>query len=406
MRLSTIFAVLFLLTVGCSEEFQGRPPVTADLHYPISVAVDEARGLLYIVNSNFDLAYRAGSVVSVDMDTNRFVEGHVAVGSFPGEFALVSGEGGLGMYGYLAVRGDNSLTWFEVADGSGDKAVSFLCNDDGDADDTDCSGDHVLTEGDYVDPETGDVDEIDLGSDPFGVAHLPGTDGEPDRIVVGAMRGGELTLFDVGEGGRPVLADQQVLLSGLHTVAADPATGIVYVSNKGYPFLYRFEVEWDGERSTLTQLSSVQLPAPYSSAQYARGLAFAGGGQFVLVAYRNPVGILVVHGADAAPEEAQNPVGFIPLDSQPGNVRVFPSGPGGSEMAYVPCFGTNKLWVIDVDSWLPSAIIEVGQGPYDVSAVMGEKMRGYVTNFLDHSVSVLDLDPASPYYHTRIAEIH
>ncbi len=97
----------------------------------------------------------------------------------------------------------------------------------------------------------------------------------------------------------------------------------------------------------------------------------------------------------------------MPLGSRPGNLQVLPSGPGGGDVAYVPCYGDDTLWAVDVETLLPLAIIPVGAGPYDVTAGYSDGLkRAYVTNFLDHTVSVVDIDPTSPYYHTQIAEIH
>jgi YVTN family beta-propeller protein len=99
---------------------------------------------------------------------------------------------------------------------------------------------------------------------------------------------------------------------------------------------------------------------------------------------------------------------MIPLGSKPANVRVFKSGLGGKEMAYLMGYGDDRVWVVDLDTLQPVAEIPVGAGPYDMTAALGEgsARRGYVSCFLGHRVAVIDLDPASPYYHTRIAEIH
>jgi len=405
---------LLLAAVGCAEEFQGRPPVRDSLHYPIAMAIDQKHGLLYVANSNFDLAHRAASVVTVNLKTNQYEEPFVAMGSFPGDFVLVDSKTAGGLFGYLTVRADNSLTWFAVKDGEGEEGagdsppVTLVCNSSGTGTDADCSGNHVVTDGEVVsEDDDSEPYDVDLGSDPYGVAFVPGSGEQPDHLAVGAMRSGDLTLLEITDVGEPVIVDQRKLLGGLHTIAVDPAQNVIYASNKSYPYLYRFGIEWDGELSTLDQLTSVKLPAPYSSAYFARGLAFANGGKYVLVAYRNPVSLLVVHGADETLEESQNTVHVVPLGSKPGNVRVFASGPGGKELAYVPCYGANTVWVVDLGALQPIAEIEVGEGPYDMVAILSQEMkRGYVSNFLDHSVSVIDLDPDSPYYHTRIAEIH
>lgn len=398
-----VLAVLGLvLLLGCAEEFQGRPPLTDGLHYPMTTAVDPTNGRLYVVNSNFDLAYQAASIVSFDLATHRLTEGSVSFGAFPGSFLLVDSVLADARFGFLAVRGDNSLTWFKV-DESGDGPV-FVCSDDADDPGT-CSGSHVLTESELLTQSDGDP--LGVGSDPFGLGFLPGHDSRPDRLLMAAMKGGELSLLELSQDGVPALIDQVYLAGGLHSVAIDPATEVAYLTNKQYPLLYRYSVGETDDGGQLTKRASVTLPAPFSSVQYGRGLTFAKGGQRILVTYRTPASLLFVDGADVDPALDQVVVTSVPVGSKPGNVVVVPSGLTGGEIAYVPCYADDTLWAIDVATATPVAVIPVGSGPYDVSAVFtAEYRRAYITNFLGHTVSVVDIDPSSPFYHTHIAEVH
>ncbi len=397
-----VLAVLGLvLLLGCAEEFQGRPPLTDGLHYPMTTAVDQANSRLYVVNSNFDLAYQAASIVSFDLETHRLVEGSVSFGAFPGAFLLVDSILADARFGFLAVRGDNSLTWFKV-DETGD-TPTFVCSDDADAPSA-CSGSHVMTESAVLTQSDGDP--LGVGSDPFGLGFLPGSESRPDRLLLAAMKGGELSLLELTDEGAPALVDQVYLAGGLHSIAIDPATEVAYLTNKQYPLLYRYSVEETDDGGQLKKRTSVTLPAPFSSVQYGRGLTFAGGGQRVLVTYRTPAALLFVDGADVSPVMDQVVVTSVPVGSKPGNVVVVPSGLSGGEIAYVPCYGDDTLWAIDVATATPVAVIPVGSGPYDVATVFTDDYkRAYVTNFLGHTVSVVDIDPGSPFYHTHIAEV-
>ncbi len=399
-------AALVLSLLGCAEELRGRPPLDDGLYYPIAGAVDQANGLLYVVNSNFDLAYRDASLVAVDLNTHKFVPGFASFGSFPADFLLVPSKDGKKSTGYLAVRGDNSLTWFTSSpEGDG---VTLECSDDGKG--SGCSGDHVITdtvlpaEDDAADSED---EEVTLGSDPFALALIPAHDEMPARLFLAASKSGTLSLFDLEDDGKPVLSAQSGMVAGAHTAALDPATGLIYVTNRLYPYLYRFEVVESDSGPKLQSLDPVPLPSPYAaSGQYGRGMAFSGDGRYLLLAYRAPAGIAVV---DALPEEsdwAPSLVDFVPVGPKPGQVRLFPTGPGGKELAYVVCYGDDSVWVVDPEALLVVDRFEVGAGPYDMVVHLSDKPRGYVVNFLDNSVSVVDLDPVSPWYHQTVAEIH
>jgi len=367
----------------------------------MSMAVDQTRNRLLVVNSNFDLAFRAASVVVVDTATHHFASGFAAVGSFPGDLVVAEPGGSGSMAGYVTVRGNNSLTWFTMTSKSGE--LSFECGADGASG---CDEEFVVVEGELPSDE-GDPVETALGSDPFGLGFFPPEGSHPGLLLVAAMKTGTLNLMTVADDGAPTLVGQEVLSSGLHSLVTNPQRGTIYMTTKSYPQLYRFVVEWDEDSPELNRLANVILPAPYTTGDYGRGLALAQAGDTILVSYRNPSGILVVKDADEMPEHSQGVVRFVVLGSRPGQVRVFPTGPGGLELAYVVCYGDDAVWVVDPVSYQVVDKFSVGAGPYDMVFMSGDDFRrGYISNFLDHTISVVDLDPASPYYHQQIAEIH
>ena len=213
--------------------------------------------------------------------------------------------------------------------------------------------------------------------------------------------------FTIDETGLPTLFDQMSVASGLHSVAADTFSRSFYVSNKSYPLLHRFGIRMDSGKPSLRKLDSVSLPSPFATSAFGRGLAVADNGRKLVVSYRTPSALMVVEGADATSDLSQSANHVIAIGSKPGNLRIAPSGPNGQELAYVPCYGEDRMWVVDLESYVPVAIIETGAGPYDVAVAFTDVVkRAYVSNFLAHTISVVDIDPASPFYHTSIAEIH
>lgn len=399
--LTAISAASLLLGAGCAEEYRGREPLASGLHYPLGMAVDSANGRLYVVNSNFDLAYRQASVVSISLDSHEFDAPHAFLESFPGEFLFLTNGAG-NQLGYLAVRGDNSVTWFRVGSGG-----TLDCGNLGKSDPAVCVDKHVVVKGPAPEGYDADVEELDVGSDPYGLAWIPGRDGESDRLVSAAMRDGTLTLMDLADDGTPTPVHSVTVTGGLHSVAVDPTSRQIYVTTKTYPVVYRYEVRYVKNLPQLTLAGATTIPSPYSTNDYGRGLAITPDGRYALVATRTPPALVVLDATDSPLPESQRAVKTIPLNGKPGQIRIFNSGPGGLPVAYVLGFTDDTIWAFDTDTFQPRASFRTGAGPYDMAAgLSGGKMQGYVSNFLDHTISIIDLDPASKTYHTVIGEIH
>lgn len=398
--LTAIGAATMLLGAGCAEEYRGREPLSSGLHYPLGMAVDSENGRLYVVNSNFDLAYRQASVVSISLDTHTFDAPHAFLESFPGEFLFLTNSAGTKL-GYLAVRGDNSVTWFKVASGG-----TLDCGNLGKSDPAVCVDDHVVVSTPAPDGYDPDVEELDVGSDPYGLAWIPGRQGEPDRLVSAAMRDGTLTLMDLADDGTPAPVHSVTVTGGLHSVAVDPVSRQIYVTTKTYPVVYRYEVQYVKNLPQLTLAGATTIPSPFSTNDFGRGLAITPDGRYALVATRTPPALVVLDATDSPLPESQRAVKVIPLDGKPGQIRIFNSGPDGAPMAYVLGFTDDRVWAFDTKTFQPRASFRTGAGPYDMAASLdADKKVGYVSNFLDHTISIVDLDPNSDTYHTVIGEI-
>lgn len=405
IQLFSYALLAWLVLPGCAEEFHGRPPLEGELRFPLGLAVDEANEVLYVVNSNFDLAYESASVLAVDLETHEFLDTSVAVDSFPGDLLIHSRDDGKPGYGYVAVRGDNSVSWFQINPASG--SVELTCGLDS-RNPGHCEGTHVVTKG--LIPSADDelvLEESSIGSDPFALAWIPGNEGEKNFLVVGAMNSGRLSLMEIQDDGTPVLVGQTDLLSGLHSIAVEPDSRVLYVTNKSYPVVHRLEVVRNGSGPSLDIIDALTLPAPFTTSDFARGIAFAENGNKVLVSYRTPSSVIVLDGSAERGTFANSSLKVIPIGGKPGQVRVFPTGPDGQDLAYIPCFNDDVVWVVDPAELLPVDRIKVGFGPYEMAAITNDKYKkGFVSNFLQDTVSVIDLDPSSPYYHQEIAEIH
>lgn len=158
-----IAAVLSLSLGGCPENAGVSPPLNA-LFYPVAAVASSNGAWLYVVNSNFDLRYNGGTVLTVDLNALRAAAslGRLGVGCtadttadgvqvaqrcdigrfvVPGSTRRINPfavDAAIARYAdrerlYVAVRGDGSVTWFDLdAQGGlncGAGGVGSFCDD-------------------------------------------------------------------------------------------------------------------------------------------------------------------------------------------------------------------------------------------------------------------------------------
>ena len=180
---------------GCTADFKGPAPPMRSLDEPVAVAALPDMCHVLVANGNFDLSHRSGSVVPVDVASRSVIADRgVEIGAFAGQIRVHPN----GRYGYVSVRGDDSITWFEiVTDGD---APSLDCDADADGR---CSDAHRLT----VDKEPGSdrlLTEplgLELACPRDGTGCLPGS--RVSGLVTTWMRSGEVAYHPVGADGKP-----------------------------------------------------------------------------------------------------------------------------------------------------------------------------------------------------------
>jgi DNA-binding beta-propeller fold protein YncE len=74
--------------------------------------------------------------------------------------------------------------------------------------------------------------------------------------------------------------------------------------------------------------------------------------------------------------------------------RVALADEGRGERAYVTCFRDGQVWVIDPAAGAIEAIVNVGRGPHALGVAADRRLL-LVANFLEDTVSVIDLAPGS-----------
>jgi len=88
---------------------------------------------------------------------------------------------------------------------------------------------------------------------------------------------------------------------------------------------------------------------------------------------------------------------------QASTLAVMDSGDG--DRAYISCFQDGQLYIVDPRGLSTvEDIVLVGRGPYSVVASPQHK-KVYVTNFLEDTVAVVDVNPTSPRYNRVVLRI-
>jgi DNA-binding beta-propeller fold protein YncE len=382
-------AVVAALALGGCDEFVGIEPPQDGLFFPTGIAVHPTGRYVYVVNSNFDVAFsaeRGGTVAVVDADTLRIVpEATVRIGSFGGQAVLSSDARFL----YVAVRGDDSVVRLEVSEDGG----RLSCN--GGLDGLPCRFEELDRDPYALVVETYEP-ELEVG----GRTRI-------DLLTVTHLRTNAVTSLSFRDENpataRRVQAD---LTSGGSALAIHPRTGDYYVSARfeSRVRIIRPVLGREGEVVGIFSLGSIALNNPTGSYD-ARDIAFSASGDRAYVAARNPHAVLVL---DTSPNDngtgARNAwIAAVDLD-EPPEALVVVSEPAG-EMVYVLELGAETVTVVDARNALVLGRFRVGEDPAAMAVDLERHRRMYVTLFGEGALGVVDLDPESRRYRTTVAKV-
>ena len=85
-------------------------------------------------------------------------------------------------------------------------------------------------------------------------------------------------------------------------------------------------------------------------------------------------------------------LGGIEICREASNLVVGDAGRG--DRLFVACFQDGQVWVIDPNGFVVDAITEVGRGPHALVVSPTHQLL-FVTNFLEDTIAVVDLEPGS-----------
>lgn len=429
--------VIGMLT-GCPANGDDLQPPRDELVYPTGLAVSPDGARMFAVNANSDLRWSSGSVVVFDLDAvndlvTRWVglpladrgcqsqdgplagepcdcdpetptilacdqsrvtdsDAGVRIGNFATDVAVQDlGEGDLRLF--VPVRGDPSVTWIDYRGGElacdGTSEGYPLCDEE-----------RILT-------FAGDTDR-DLIEEPFEVY----VDSASEVAVVTHLQRSAVSLVATPRDGTPALVDavtdlfDNLILSN-GTVILGAALGAAGRRVEGSDSALYYITSRTEDR---VQMLAVAPPRGAAPAQLvpagfffldsvqpsddSRGIAFNADGTRAYLVNRNPP-MLHVLDTSTTPTglPANQVIASVDLCRDPANLAV--TDPGEGTRVYVACFPEGQVWAIDPEAAVVETILPVGGGPNAV-AVDEQRKRLYVASFLDHSLTVVDLDPASP----------
>jgi hypothetical protein len=287
------------------------------------------------------------------------------------------------------VRGDPSITW---VDWTGN---AFSCEDDGGAF-SQCDDRHRLT-------TILDDDDAPIAEEPF----LAFADPVGEFALVSHLTSGVITLIDSPRAGTPLVADaigglfqaKSAFLPGSSGIAGrNPgADDLVYVGSHTDDRVQMFTVERPADGTPyLVQSNFFLLNAVGNNnggSGDTRSLSFAAGGDRLLLVNRLPPTLQIYDTSlDLETGMPRNTLtGSYDVCRESSGMAVGDGGNG--ELALVSCFRDGTVYIIDAQGRRPTdAVVTVGRGPYDV-AISPMRQKAYVTNFLEDTVGVIELDP-------------
>lgn len=448
-RLRSVAPVLALAAaVGCYRSGDGSDPDDAHPYFPVGLAVSDSGKWLFVANSNFDLRYNAGTVQALDLagiasaaracgekvaadpnaachegvDAATHSKASVRIGAFAADLrqtarydaagAAVPGAGRL----LLPVRGDASLTAIDFDESAA--GLTLRCAGTTATTGTRCAaGWRIGT--DAAKSDRG----LTLEGEPFGLA-LPertaATSAELTRVgglaAVVHQSSGNVSLFvDVARDGTPPPGKLAYILSGLSA----GGTGIAALDAPGgYPrFLVTSRTQSnvlvvqyfpDTEqyaRSAMVVTETVPI-SPQATGFDTRGVVVdpppAGSARptRVFLTNRTPAA-LVVGEVEAATKKL---VFFENVPLPVGPSRIVRASIDGKTTLLIASFDAQTLVVYDPDARRVTNVLHTHRGPYAMAVDPVTKL-GFVCNFTDSTIQVVELDPSKPAWQRIIYSV-
>ncbi|HEY4179751.1 MAG TPA: hypothetical protein VGM90_23075 [Kofleriaceae bacterium] len=424
-----------VLGAGCTADSSKVRPIEDELFYPTGMAVAPDDSVAFVANANSELRYDSGAVMVLDLalvdsvisdwvknkalpdgdddgdgeadcaqdpdrsetlicDESRFFEERagVRIGNFATDIGIQDrGNGALRLF--VPTRGDPSIAW---ADWDGSR---LACSSNSDPDAL-CDDNHRLS---YLNNDSG---QSSIPEEPFNVY----ADSKGEFAMVTHLTSGAVTLINSPKDSQDVgvtdvltgifAADGNGLRGATGVTGSPSGNGIVYVGSRTEDRIQTFTVGHPANGASPFLLPGEWffldgVGANTGGSSDTRGMTFSPSGERMYLVNRRPPSLQVYdESLTATGAPANNAIGATDICRQASTVAI--SGVGADERAYITCFQDGQLYVVNPRSGVyVEDIILVGRGPYSV-ATARSRNKLFVTNFLEDTIAVIDIDPASP----------
>lgn len=407
------FFIAALLASACSFNNPGQAPPRGKIYFPTAVAI--AADHLLVANSNFDIRYNAGSLQAYDLavlseqvdacladpsaagcdcgayrpcelpDTESLLaeRGEVLIGSYASQIAFSPRRSRI----YVPTRSNGGLTFIDFVDGVLD------CGQAGRR----CSAGHIAG----VEPNG---QQLAMPNHPssiaVGEAAPLGLSGGGDFVLVGDENGsvslftdseetGELTLEHVRSGSAEVTS---IATAGAYAYVATDSF-LLRNSSSGVRVLGFADLFGEAFRGSYVR-EDLTLSG-FAGPPRVRSIAFLPGSttEFVAATTSSPNALVRVDSA----AERQRPSevlteSVVSLGVGPSKVQVGTVGTDPRVFAFVSCFDSREVMVVDVNLGRLVSVIQGATGPFSL-ALDTPRARLYVGDFRSSTVRIVDLAP-------------
>jgi len=415
-------SLLVLLGTGCLDN-PGIAPPEREFNFPVTGRLWPAAAPthLLVANSNFDLRYNGGTLATwslapleacLNACNDRGISGEdcflregpqvgsdevacpglfhseVVIDSFAADVALSPMEDRV----YVPVRSASGIFRVELAaDGTLSCGGGRRCDD--------------AHEG--VNDTEARRRELSFPADPVGIYVGSTTDdlglpsGTGDYILL-SHREGATSLLSAPGDAQPTLIDVHAgFAPNLAAIARDPVSGLMWIPSASRPALDRAGIALNNPAALtdgfVYDAGSLQLRGVDTGAAGfadARQVVFdPRGRRAAYVLARRPRALFVVQpdeGLDSLELVAQVNLGEGPSRLTVQEMRA--GTPDAHMLAFVSCFDSRDVYIIDVDRARLVSVYRGVSGPFDL-AVDPRTERLYITDFRASVIRVVDLEP-------------
>lgn len=425
---------LVLGAAGCTASSDEVRPPSNQFFFPTGVVVDPQEETLFVASANSELRYDSGVVSAIDLDAvdaiadawvasrtvaagcsqdpeqpetlvcdeAQFIKGAVRIGNFATALAIQDTGGGTSRL-IAPVRGDPSITWIDWT------GSAFSCEEGGSSF-SQCDDRHRLT-------SIQNDDALPIAEEPFRAF----VDSGAQFAMISHLTAGVVTLIDSPIGGTPVISDavgglfQAGLFSlfpgssGIAGRTPGSLDDVIYVASHTEDRIQMMTVERPAEGLPYLVPGEFFLLNAVGSnnggSSDSRSVSFSADGNRMLLINRRPPSLQIYDTSiDPATGMPRNDAIAVYDICREASGLVVGDG-GAGELALVSCFRDGTVYILDAHGLRPTdAVVTVGRGPYDV-VMSPTRKKAYVTNFLEDTVGVIELEPGSSRQYREVLRI-